>query len=645
MNTFALTLAAISLFNGRDLSGWRPYINGKGIDNDPDKVFTITDDGHLMVSGNGYGYLGTVKEYADYRLTLEYRWCGRGYGYREHKAADSGILFHAVGEDGAIGNTWMRSFEYNILIGQVGNLFVVGKHGENAFSCRTRIDGEGRWNPAGRDVYFVDAGMVGNRFDTAQLPKGERKTVVPPEKPYGEWNRIELVCRGDTAAYYHNGVLINELWDLKPSKGRILLQTEGHGIEYRNVMLEQLPRTDCTGVPSPVPVPRHLSADERLSSGLTFVAPTSGRPGGRVFYYMPESVDRAKPTGLFVFLHDCNAESGEASPEECLLRIDGRLRPHVDDLGYVVAAATAPVTGDAYRWNGTGVADEVVALIEDAAKRFCLDRDRIILGGHGMGACGVYQVGPALADRLAGVWICEGAWRWMDFRSFLGTPVYLQQGKWGCAAAYRGASATPRGNALFGSAYAIAADELMSRDGVSHVFDLHEGGYGLDWEPAQMATRRFVTWAKSLRRDPFAPRVAIITPCKTGLNGVEVPQCRSRWLEIVSTKAGKIKIDENWLQGPMYAWSLSQFEKQSQRPVLFQSEREGSRLIAENKGGNRFEVKAENVTVFRIHLAPEMGDLTKPFTVDAGALGVRTVMAVPAKDDGDYCATMDVALQ
>ena len=237
----ALILATlVSLFNGKDLSGWYTYINGKGVGNDPDGVFTVMTNGHLMVSGNGYGYIATEKEYENYRFTLDYRWCGRGYGYRENRAADSGILYHAFGEDGGVGNTWMRSFEYNILIGRVGNLFVVGKEGEKAISCRTRVTPERRWDPAGKETFFEDTGNVGNRYDHV-MPREAHTINVPPEKPYGEWNHIELVCCGDKAVYYHNGVLIHEVYDLKPSKGKILLQTEGHGIEYRNVMLEQLP--------------------------------------------------------------------------------------------------------------------------------------------------------------------------------------------------------------------------------------------------------------------------------------------------------------------------------------------------------------------------------------------------------------------
>ena len=53
------------LFNGKDLSGWRP-IDG------PTASWGV-DDGLLICSGQGSGWLSTDKEYADFELELEYR--------------------------------------------------------------------------------------------------------------------------------------------------------------------------------------------------------------------------------------------------------------------------------------------------------------------------------------------------------------------------------------------------------------------------------------------------------------------------------------------------------------------------------------------------------------------------------------------
>ena len=112
-----------------------------------------------------------------------------------------------------------------------------------------------------------------------------------------------------------------------------------------------------------------------------------------------------------------------------------------------------------------------------------------------MGGFGAADLGMLLADKLAGVWISAGAWKTADFRAFYGTPVYLQHGKYDTAYSYRGGGKQPRSITATSQFYARAADELMTRDQVEHVFDEHDGGHALTWEPAQLATRRFLAWA------------------------------------------------------------------------------------------------------------------------------------------------------
>ena len=64
----------------------------------------------------------------------------------------------------------------------------------------------------------------------------------------------------------------------------------------------------------------------------------------------------------------------------------------------------------------------------------------------------------------------------------------------------------------------------------------------------------------------------------------------------------------------------------------------GFRLDAVNEGNNKFRVKAEHVRSFRILLSPQMADLTKPITVDAGPLGVKILSPQPLKNHPDYTA-------
>src|SRR5580692_3502957 len=80
----------VSLFNGKDLSGWDTYLapptdsNGKrisdqpvGLNNDPRHVFTVVTEGGekvIRISGEGTGAVITQKDYSDYHLQLMFRW-------------------------------------------------------------------------------------------------------------------------------------------------------------------------------------------------------------------------------------------------------------------------------------------------------------------------------------------------------------------------------------------------------------------------------------------------------------------------------------------------------------------------------------------------------------------------------------------
>src|SRR5438552_3935084 len=86
----------IKLFNGKDLAGLTTWLKDTKRD-DPRKVFTVKD-GILHLSGDGFGYVATDKEYANYHLTVEYKWGKKTDGGKYVR--NSGILLHAIGPDG-----------------------------------------------------------------------------------------------------------------------------------------------------------------------------------------------------------------------------------------------------------------------------------------------------------------------------------------------------------------------------------------------------------------------------------------------------------------------------------------------------------------------------------------------------------------
>jgi len=234
------------LFNGRDLTNWYTYLRGRGVDNDPKGVFTVTN-GVIHVSGEEFGCLTTKEEFSDYRLQVEYRWTGKpNLGPKKTHAPDSGILFHSIGPDGGFGNIWMLSHEYNLILGASGDIWTVGR------KDRPDIFVEGEAGPERLEgKYFIHrkggepVRLVGNnrlcRYDIA--PDWTDTYEVRPaenENPVGEWNTAELVCSGDKATFYFNGRIVNRITRLSPSRGKIQLQSEGCPIEFRRVTLTPL---------------------------------------------------------------------------------------------------------------------------------------------------------------------------------------------------------------------------------------------------------------------------------------------------------------------------------------------------------------------------------------------------------------------
>ncbi|MDB4883178.1 MAG: hypothetical protein JWL95_1944 [Gemmatimonadetes bacterium] len=213
--------AAIVLFDGRSLDAFDTFVRTKGLNSDPDHVFRV-EDGMVHVSGTEYGYFVTKRSFRDYRLHAEFRWGEGTFGNRAGKARDSGILYHTQGPD----KVWPRSLELQIQEGATGDFWmtdgaaVTGRDG-------TRVTGPpGTAKPIPRFGKGAWQDVAGYRD-----PNGD------VERPRGEWNDVELVARGDTLRHYVNGKLVNEGVHPFPTEGKIVFQSEGAELYFRNITL------------------------------------------------------------------------------------------------------------------------------------------------------------------------------------------------------------------------------------------------------------------------------------------------------------------------------------------------------------------------------------------------------------------------
>ncbi|HWA94700.1 MAG TPA: DUF1080 domain-containing protein [Terracidiphilus sp.] len=215
---------AIKLFDGKDLKGFDVFLKEDGLNHDPQHVFTV-EHGVIHVSGTEMGYIITKKAYSNYYLRAEFKWGEGTFGSRKGQARDSGILYNIQGEN----KVWPRSVEFQINEGCTGDFWMTDG------AALTGKDGKRVTGPAGGALKI-------DRFNKGPVKNvaGFRDPVNELEKPHGEWNVVELVNRDGHVWQYVNGKLANEGMDAFPQSGKILFQSEGAEIYFRNMKLYPL---------------------------------------------------------------------------------------------------------------------------------------------------------------------------------------------------------------------------------------------------------------------------------------------------------------------------------------------------------------------------------------------------------------------
>jgi len=185
-----------SLFNGEDFSGWSFYLDpekGKGVDT---KDVWSVKDGVVHCKGLPFGYMRTEKEYSNYILHLEWRW--------PEEATNSGVLLHVLGKDAV----WPRMIECQLESGNAG------------------------------DFWLIKGVHIAGHTEHTQDYYNVKKLKPSSEKPAGEWNTYEIICKNGTIVPIVNGVIQNVATGAELTFGSICLQSEGSPIEFRNIYLE-----------------------------------------------------------------------------------------------------------------------------------------------------------------------------------------------------------------------------------------------------------------------------------------------------------------------------------------------------------------------------------------------------------------------
>lgn len=204
---------------------------------DPRGVFKVVD-GVLHISGDGFGYVGPAKEYRDYRVVVEYRWGKRTDGGKYVR--NSGIMLHGTGPEGGSGGTWMASIECQLAQGCVGDLITIrGEEKDQVIPVKLKADVEigpdkkPRWKKGGEPTLFTGRQLWWNKHDPEFKELLDTRGKDDVESPLGEWTKVECTCVGDRISVSVNGTPVNEAYEVFPTAGRILLQSEGFELFVR----------------------------------------------------------------------------------------------------------------------------------------------------------------------------------------------------------------------------------------------------------------------------------------------------------------------------------------------------------------------------------------------------------------------------
>ena len=232
----------IEIFNGEELLDCYTWLKSTKFE-DPKHVFSVSD-GLLKISGDGLGAVVTNKKYRDYHVILEFKWGERTWAPRVDKTRDSGLLVHGIGPNGAYNGTWMTSIEVQIIEGGMGDFILVSGNDENgkpiplSLTCETARDPNGQviWrkgNPRERIDMSNPQRINWYGRDPAWKDEIGFRGKIDPDRPVGEWNRMDVICDGGHIQVYMNGVMVNEAFDSYPTAGHLQLQSEFAEIHVR----------------------------------------------------------------------------------------------------------------------------------------------------------------------------------------------------------------------------------------------------------------------------------------------------------------------------------------------------------------------------------------------------------------------------
>ncbi len=208
-----------------------------------DVFTTIQEEEDLIirVSGEYYGCLVTKEKFENYHFQLKFKWGDKKWAIRKDKLMDSGILYHSVGPLGAeFWRSWMLSQEFQIMEGHTGDFW---SQASSAIDIRA-YKPESNLNPmAHASQDYLTLSMT-SPYKNYCLRSGNF------EKPFGEWNTLDLYCfegkslhvvNGEVVMILKNSRYVDEDGESIPlTKGKIQLQSEAAEVFFKDIRIREI---------------------------------------------------------------------------------------------------------------------------------------------------------------------------------------------------------------------------------------------------------------------------------------------------------------------------------------------------------------------------------------------------------------------
>lgn len=180
----------VYLFNGKNMDGWKVVLKEEADAFSGASTFSVENE-MIHITGQPFGYARTEKKYSNYLLHLEWRWAGP-------KGVDGGVFNYLQDGD----KVWPQGVQLQMTPKDMGMLM------------------------GGIPIKGIEGPFY----------RKERIVAESPEKPVGEWNEMEFLCKDGQIKCWLNGVLINEaVCDV--TDGYIAVQSEGGSMDFRNIYL------------------------------------------------------------------------------------------------------------------------------------------------------------------------------------------------------------------------------------------------------------------------------------------------------------------------------------------------------------------------------------------------------------------------